>query len=160
MADTPHEQGWLRMKLWMGGLAVIIGALLPIEALMNARLGQATRGSLFAAFVTCIVGATALGGLLLATRAFAAAPGSGSAPPWVWLGGLLGATYLASATMLISRLGAASLICLVILGQILSSMLLDHYGVWNMTRAADPMRVTGAALVAVGALLVARPWQG
>ena len=148
------------MKIWMGGLAIVIGALLPAEALLNARLGQATRGPLFAAFVTCIVGAAALGTLLFATRAFASAPGPGPAPPWMWLGGLLGATYLASATMLIPRLGAAALICLVILGQVLSSLLLDHYGVWNAARPADPIRVVGAILVATGALLVARPWQG
>jgi bacterial/archaeal transporter family-2 protein len=147
------------MKIWMGGLAIVIGALLPVEALLNARLAQVTRGPLFAAFVTCIVGAAALGSVLFATRAFTPVPGPGSAPPWIWLGGLLGATYLASATMLVPRLGAAALICLVILGQVLSSLLLDHYGVLNSVRPADPVRVLGAVLVAAGALLVARPWQ-
>ena len=147
------------MKMWMGGLAIVIGALLPVEALLNARLAQVTRGPLFAAFVTCLVGAAALGSALFATRAFAPLPGPGAAPPWIWLGGLLGATYLASATMLVPRIGAAALICLVILGQVLSSLLLDHYGVLNSVRPADPIRVVGALLVAGGALLVARPWQ-
>ncbi len=138
-------------------LAVAIGALLPLEALMNARLGQATRGPLFAAFVTCLGGAAALGTMLMLARPAASA--IGTAPFWLWCGGLLGAAYLASATMLVPRLGAAGLICLVVLGQMLSSLLLDHYGVLNAPRPADALRAAGAALVAGGALLVVQPWR-
>ena len=146
---------------WQLLLAVAIGALLPMEALMNARLGQATRGPLFAAMVTCLVGAATLAMLLAVVRPSASAPGSGGTLPlWLWFGGLLGATYLASATMLVPRLGAAGLICLVVLGQLLSSLLLDHYGVLNAPRPADAWRVIGAALVAGGALLVVQPWRG
>lgn len=139
-------------------LAIAIGALLPLEALMNARLGQATRGPLFAAFVTCLGGAAALGMMLTIARP-AAASTIGAAPFWLWCGGLLGATYLASATMLVPRLGAAGLICLVVLGQMLSSLLLDHYGVLNAPRPADALRAAGAVLVAGGALLVVQPWR-
>ena len=141
-------------------LAVAIGALLPLEALMNARLGQATRGPLFAAFVTCIGGAVALGVMLAIARPAApAAAGWSSIPFWLWCGGALGATYLASATMLVPRLGAAGLICLVVLGQMLSSLLLDHYGVLDAPRRTDALRAIGAALVAGGALLVVQPWR-
>ncbi len=141
-------------------LAIGIGALLPLEALMNARLGQATRGPLFAAFVTCLGGTAVLGAMLMVARpAAATASVFGSAPFWLWCGGLLGATYLASATMLVPRLGAAGLICLVVLGQMLSSLLLDHYGVLNAPRPADALRAAGAILVACGALLVVQPWR-
>ena len=141
-------------------LAVAIGALLPLEALMNARLGQGTRGPLFAAFVTCLGGAAALGLMLAIARPASATASAWSAVPfWLWCGGLLGATYLASATMLVPRLGAASLICLVVLGQMLSSLLLDHYGVLNAPRRTDALRAFGAVLVAGGALLVVQPWR-
>lgn len=141
-------------------LAVAIGALLPLEALMNARLGQGTRGPLFAAFVTCLGGAAALGMMLAVARPAAAASGWSAVPFWLWCGGALGATYLASATMLVPRLGAAGLICLVVLGQMLSSLLLDHYGVLDAPRRpADALRAAGAVLVAAGALLVVQPWR-
>ncbi|TKR30533.1 DMT family transporter [Luteimonas gilva] len=139
-------------------LAVAIGALLPLEALMNARLGQATRGPLFAAFVTCLGGAAALGMMLMIARP-SSSPALQTAPFWLWCAGLLGATYLASATMLVPRLGVAGLICLVVLGQMLSSLLLDHYGVLNAPRPADALRAAGAALVAGGTLLVVQPWR-
>lgn len=146
---------------WHLLLAIAIGALLPMEALMNARLGQATRGPLFAALVTCLVGAATLAVLMAVVRPAASASGNaGTLPLWLWFGGLLGATYLASATMLVPRLGAAALICLVVFGQLLASLLLDHFGVLNASRPADAMRLAGAALVAGGALLVVQPWRG
>lgn len=145
---------------WHLVLAVAIGALLPMEALMNARLGQATRGPLFAAMVTCLVGAATLAMLMALVRpAASTSSGAGTLPLWLWFGGLLGATYLASATMLVPRLGAAALICLVVFGQLLASLLLDHFGVLHAPRPADAVRLVGAALVAGGALLVVQPWR-
>lgn len=145
---------------WHLVLAVAIGALLPMEALMNARLGQATRGPLFAALVTCLVGAATLAMMMALVRpAASTSAGAGTLPLWLWFGGLLGATYLASATMLVPRLGAAALICLVVFGQLLASLLLDHFGVLNAQRPIDALRLAGAVLVAGGALLVVQPWR-
>lgn len=145
---------------WHLVLAVAIGALLPMEALMNARLAQATRGPLFAALVTCLVGAATLAMMMALVRPAASTSNvTGTLPLWLWFGGLLGATYLASATMLVPRLGAAALICLVVFGQLLASLLLDHFGVLNAPRPVDALRLTGAVLVAGGALLVVQPWR-
>lgn len=151
------------MNAWMIGgivLATLVGALLPMQALINARLGEATQGALFASFASFFVGTLALAIALLATRT--ALPGThdaGSLPAWAWSGGLIGAFYVLSATVLVPRIGAAALICTVVFGQIVGSLLLDHYGVLNPPRPADAMRIFGALLVAVGALLVVRPWQ-
>lgn len=142
-------------------VAVAIGAFLPLQALINAQLGRATQGPLFASFVSFLVGTLSLGAVLLVMRT--PVPGTqvlGNVPAWAWLGGLIGAVYVFSATLLVPRLGAASLICLVIFGQVVASLLLDHYGVLASTRPADALRICGAALVLVGALLVVQPWQG
>ncbi|MCD9033140.1 DMT family transporter [Luteimonas sp. Y-2-2-4F] len=148
------------MNPWIaGGIALAVGMVLPLQALINARLGQTTSGSLFAAFASFLVGTLALGAALLATRT-RLPPVSGllQLPAWIWLGGLLGAAYILSATVLVTRLGAASLICLIVLGQLAGSLLLDHFGVLSAARPADWVRVLGALLVATGALLVVRPW--
>ena len=60
---------------------------------------------------------------------------------------------------MIPRMGAASLICLVVFGQMAGSLLLDHFGVLHPRQPADMVRVFGVVLVAVGALLVVKPWQ-
>ncbi|NZA26633.1 DMT family transporter [Luteimonas sp. SJ-92] len=146
----------------VGGLllAVAVGVLLPLQALINARLGHATQGPLFASFASFLVGTLVLGAALIATRTpWPSTQMLGAQPPWVWLGGAIGALYVLSATVLVPRIGAAALICLVVFGQVAGSLLFDHYGVLNAARPVDPWRLAGAVLVALGAAMVVRPGQ-
>jgi transporter family-2 protein len=86
------------------------------------------------------------------------APGSvASIPGWAWFGGLLGALYVASTTVLGPRLGAAALLALTLAGQMLASLAVDHYGVMGFPQnTVTPSRLLGAALLVVGALLIVR----
>ena len=151
------------MKTWtMAGiaLALAIGALLPLQALINARLGAQTQGPLYASFVSFLVGTCLLAALLLVTRTpLLPVQPVAALPPWIWLGGIIGALFVFVATLLIPRLGAAAMICLVVLGQVAASLLLDHFGVLGAQKPADAARVFGALLVIAGAVLVVRPWQ-
>jgi bacterial/archaeal transporter family-2 protein len=152
------------MNLWnLAGivLAVVIGAFLPLQALINAQLGRITVGPLFASFVSFLVGTVTLGAVILALRT--PVPGAamlGNVAAWVWAGGALGAVYVVGATLLVPRLGATALTCLIVLGQVVASLLLDHYGVLASPRPADLARVSGVALVLAGVVLVVQPWQG
>lgn len=140
--------------------AVVIGALLPLQALINARLGQLTHGPLLASLISFLVGTLVLTAALLATRtALPDARMVGAVPAWAWLGGVIGAVFVVGATLLVPRLGAAALVCLVVFGQIAGSLVLDHFGVLTAPKPADALRIVGVVLVAVGALLVVRPWQ-
>ena len=53
---------------WMMGLAVLIGSILPLQGLVNARLGAAIGGPFVAAFVSFLIGTVVLGVYLLLTR--------------------------------------------------------------------------------------------
>ena len=145
---------------WMMGLAILVGAMLPLQALVNAKLGGQIGGPIVAAFVSFLVGSIALGAYLLVARhqiGFGAASGM---PAWVWLGGLLGAFYVAVVTLLIPRLGPATMMCLVIFGQVTAALLLDKFGVLQSApRTVDAVRIAGAVLVMVGVVLVASPWR-
>lgn len=151
------------MNAWAFGgmvLAVVVGATLPLQALLNARLGHSTSGPLFASLVSFLVGTTVLLVAVLALRVRWPAPSELLAlPGWIWFGGVIGAVYVLGATALVPRLGAASLVCLIVLGQLVGSLLLDHFGVLSSARPVDGARVLGGALVVVGALLVVKPWQ-
>lgn len=151
------------MKAWatLGiVVAIAVGALLPLQALINARLGALTHGALYASFVSFLVGTCLLGAMLLVTRT-PMLPGQAfaSLPAWIWTGGVIGASLVLVATLLVPKLGAGALICLIVLGQLLGSLLLDHFGVLGAQRPADALRIGGALLVIVGAALVVRPWQ-
>ena len=151
------------MKAWatLGiFVAVAVGALLPLQALINARLGALTNGAVYASFVSFLVGTSLLGLILLAGRTplFPATP-LATLPGWIWLGGAIGACLVLVATLLVPKIGAGALICLIVLGQLLGSLLLDHFGVLGAQRPADALRIGGAVLVIIGAALVVRPWQ-
>ncbi len=149
------------MKLLMPALmAVLIGAVLPLQGLINARLGGQVGGPIQAAFVSFLVGTVLLGAWLLLNRAPVALGEAARFPPWIWAGGVFGAIYVACFTLLMPRLGAASLVCLAILGQVTASLLLDHFGMLQAARKADAVRIAGAILMMVGVLMVAAPWRG
>ena len=140
-------------------MALAIGMMLPLQGLINARLGAQVGGPVVAAFVSFLVGTVLLGVYLLLTRTPLAIGGATRLPPWIWAGGLLGALYVACFTLLMPRLGAASLICLAILGQVTASLVFDHFGILQAPRKADPVRIAGAVLMIVGVLMVAAPWR-
>lgn len=141
------------------GLAVLIGMLLPLQALINASLARQTTGPLFASLASFTVGMMALLGWWLASRPALEYAALARVPWWAWTGGLIGAVFVAASTLLIPRMGAAALVCLVVFGQVAGSLLLDHFGVLHARQPIDSLRVIGALLVAGGALLVVRPWQ-
>jgi len=145
---------------WLAMLAIVaIGAVLPLQGLVNARLATALHGPVMAAFVSFLVGGVVLGSWLLLARTPWGAVPDARFPAWIWLGGVLGAVYVAVFTLLIPRVGAAAAICLAVFGQVVSSMLLDHFGVLQAPRPVDWTRAAGALLVLLGVLLVAAPWR-
>lgn len=149
------------MNWTYAALALVAGALLPLQALINARLGHAGSGALFASTMSFLVGTLALSTVLFVSRQ--ATPGLdvlARLPAWMWLGGLLGAAFVVIATLAVPRLGAASLVAIVVLGQMVAALALDHFGVLQTPRPVDLTRVAGALLVIGGVLLVLQPWKG
>jgi transporter family-2 protein len=140
-------------------VAVLIGAILPLQGLINARLGAHVGGPVVAAFVSFLVGTVMLGLFLLATRTPVAMQGSLKLPAWVWAGGVFGAIYVACFTVLVPRIGAAGMICLAVLGQVTASLLLDQFGVLQAPKPVDALRLLGASLVLAGVVLVVAPWR-
>lgn len=140
-------------------VAVLIGAVLPLQGLVNARLGTHIGGPVAAAFVSFLVGTAMLGLYLLATRTPVTLQGSLKLPPWIWAGGVFGALYVACFTLLVPRIGAAAMICLAVLGQVSASLLLDQFGVLQAPKPVDGLRLLGALLVLAGVVLVVAPWR-
>ncbi|MGQ4583669.1 DMT family transporter [Lysobacter sp. F60174L2] len=148
------------MKYLIFLLVVAVGAVLPLQALVNARLGQATAGAVFAATVSFLVGTISLVLLLVAMRpAWPSVDQLARLPAWAWTGGLIGAAYVAIATLTVPRLGASALISLTVLGQLTGAVLLDHFGVLHAPQPASPMRIAGVLLILGGVLLVVQPWK-
>ncbi|MBI4671268.1 MAG: DMT family transporter [Chloroflexi bacterium] len=78
--------------------------------------------------------------------------------PWyLWGAGGLGVILYLTLSVTFPRLGATATIVLVILGQLLSGLVIDHFGLLGVNiRAIDGGRVLGAVVVLVGAYLILR----
>jgi len=134
--------------------ALLAGAMLPIQFGINAQLAHWVGGSIRAAFVSFVVGAAALlVAVLFAQRGIP--DRAGDAPWWVWIGGVLGAFYVLGSIVTAPKLGAATLVALILAGQAIASLLVDHYGwVGFDENPVTPLRLLGVALLAGGVALV------
>jgi bacterial/archaeal transporter family-2 protein len=137
-------------------LAFAAGAVLPVQAGVNAELAGWLHSPVRAAFVSFVVGTLVL--LVAAALVFKPLPSLerlGDAPWWVWVGGALGAFYVAGSIVSAPKLGAATLIALVVAGQALASIVIDHFGwVGFEAQHASAGRIAGMVLVAAGVVLV------
>ena len=74
---------------------------------------------------------------------------------WHWIGGPLGAVIVLAGATLVAHLGAALFIALVVGGQLLCSLLLDHFAMMGLPeQPITPGRALGALLVLAGVLCI------
>ena len=136
--------------------ALLGGAMLPLQAGINSQLAEWVGGPVRAAFVSFLVGTVSLLAIAaVVVRPLPSASRLGEMPWWAWVGGLLGAFYVAVAIVAAPRLGAAVLVTAVVAGQALASLVLDHFG-WAgySEHHVSPGRVVGMGLVFAGVALV------
>ncbi|WP_245322756.1 DMT family transporter [Bradyrhizobium valentinum] len=76
--------------------------------------------------------------------------------PWhAWSGGTFGAAFILLAILLLPSLGAATLFALVIAGQVLAAVTLDHFGAFGLTpHPLGAARLAGAVLLIAGVVLI------
>ena len=130
--------------------------MLPFQAGVNAELAHWVNSPFRAAFVSFLVGTLVL--LVVAALIFKPLPSwtrLGDAPWWVWIGGALGAFYVSGSIISAPKLGAATLIALVVAGQALASLAVDHFGwVGFEENPVSLGRIGGMLLIAAGVVLV------
>ena len=149
-AVLPPSLGWILLTLCCGSaLTVQVGA--------NATLARTLGHPLWATLVSFATGLMALGAVLVATRPAWSTPTLTSLPWWAWSGGIIGAAYVTCATSAAPRLGSGTLTASVVGGQMVASLLLDHYGyVGFAVHRLSLGRFVGAALVIGGVILIER----
>ena len=132
------------------------GAMLPIQFGINAQLASWLDSPLRATLVSFAVGTLALFLVMLAAdREWPSVDRIGGAPWWVWAGGLLGAFYVLGSVVSAPKLGAATLVAVILAGQAAASLLVDHFGwVGFEENPVTPGRLLGVLLVASGVALV------
>jgi transporter family-2 protein len=139
-------------------LAVAAGASIVIQQALNANLRTALGSAVWSGFTSYLVGLVCMSLLSLALNdPIPPTAVLARIPWWAWGGGLFGAIYIALAILLVPKLGAATFIALLVAGQMLASVTLDHFGWIGLAqRPLDLPRAMGVLLLIGGVVLIRR----
>ncbi|WP_421912534.1 DMT family transporter [Mesorhizobium sp.] len=138
--------------------ALLAGAAVPFQAGANAMLGRLLGHPFWATFVSLGVSAVLIVPLMVAFRLPVPSVGTAlNGPWWIWIGGAAGVVYITAALLLAPKLGAASFIVAVIAGQMVASMVIDHFALMSFAhRPVNIARLAGLAFIIAG--LVVTQW--
>ena len=144
--------------LFFSILAILGGVSVAIQQVLNANLRMALDSAAWSGFVSYFVGVACMALLALSLRdPIPSVAVAGRVPWWAFSGGLFGAIFIALAIVLIPKLGAATFIVLLVTGQMLASVTIDHFGWLGLPEhPIDLARLFGTALVIGGCVLIRR----
>ena len=137
-------------------VTVTVGSGIALQAVVNTALAR-TVGILEAAFVSVTVTWVIVAVVLIAGVRSGNMSQITSVPLYLFVGGFVGAAVLVTAVVAVPRLGAASLIAALVVGQLIGAMILDHFGLLGLQDTPiTPIRLGGAMLLVIGMGLLLR----
>jgi transporter family-2 protein len=152
------------MRLLLLAAVFAVGFLQPVQAGLNATTAKAVGSRFQAGWVNGAVNVVILTTILLVMglRTGSGLPGIDSlrtVPWWAYLAGIIGASVVVVHLTAAPQLGAGLLVAIFVGGMVAGSLACDFWGFpgYSAIRIEGP-RLLGLGLVAVGAVLVARPW--
>jgi transporter family-2 protein len=139
-------------------LALLAGAAIPTQGTVNNRMAEAVSSPIASALISFTVGTVCLFVFcILSGVKISSISNSLNAPPIAWLGGLLGAFFVTATIFLIPRLGVALTFSLVVAGQMLITIIIDHYGFLGLEqKPINLQKALGILLIIIGVFLVRR----
>ena len=134
--------------------ALVAGVAGSIQVVVNATLGRRI-GVVDAAAFGAIVAMLVLVPTSLALRSGDGVQAALREPPWLWIGGIMGALIVTAIAYSPPRIGVFATIAIIVAGQLVTSALIDAFGLMGVEKIPlNPARVAGLVLLGAGALLV------
>ncbi len=141
----------MRSYLLFAAWTLLAGAGIPLIGVFNSGVARSV-GNPFAA--TAIMFAIASLVALCITIPLYGHPNVSqltSAPPLGYAAGLLIGFYALSATVIIPRFGAASFVAFILIAQLITSAVVDQFGLFGMPqRSIDTTKLIGLLIIAAG----------
>jgi len=137
-------------------VALIVGAGYPVQAGVNATIAIYHQHPLLAAVTNTAVASFVLLAAILVMRVPAPQLATlSTAPWWAWTGGVLGAFFVLSSLVLAPKLGAAAFVSTTIVGTMVASLIIDHFGLLAYrVQPITGIRLLGAVLVVAGMIMI------
>lgn len=142
------------MKPWLLSLIVFgAGIGIPTMAAINANLGARLASPVFATVVLMFFGFALSATYLVFAQGMPRLP-SQFPPLWTLTGGFFVVFYVLSVTAIAPVIGLGNAIFLVLLGQIVATTAIDHFGLFGAIKTEVSLRkVAGIAFMIVGIIL-------
>lgn len=137
-------------------LALIAGACAPVQAGINSQLRDIVGDPAMAALISFAVGTLALLVYSLVLRVpWPEGRTISQIPWWMWTGGCFGALVVVVSVILAFELGASTMLALMVAGQMLTSLALDHFGLIGYPEHPTTLwRFIGVVMLVVGVVFI------
>ena len=135
------------MQYLLIGLIALSGGGLPVQDALNAQLRSVLKSPMLGALLSFVVGAVVLGAFAaFGVLGHGKLSGLSKTHWWVWMGGgLLGAFAVTIGLIGIPKVSAGIVIAATVFGQLLSAVVIDHFGWFGVPRVPlNPWRIAGA----------------
>jgi transporter family-2 protein len=141
----------MRLIVW----ALLAGAGIPIMGILNGRLGRSLGVTLHAPVIAITI--ALILSLVITWAVTKSVPNIQElavVKPIEYLGGVIVAFYVISATLLAPRIGVVNFIACAVSAQIIISVLIDHFGLFGaMVRPISLYRFLGISLLLCGLII-------
>lgn len=136
-------------------LGIIVGCAQPVMTSVNGRLREHLRSPLLSSLVTFLLALFLSLSILFGLQHSLYIPFSEvlNEPLWIWLGGIMGVVIVVASVICLPKLGSFETVVFLVLGQILSGLVIDHFGMFRSNIIpVTLLRILGAILVLVGVI--------
>lgn len=156
---SPRTNKESERNLWIWRiLGILAGMLLAIQIAINGQLGKVLHSSSHAALVSFFVGTITLIIIVgLKDRSYTSIkePFKQAAPWWIWIGGILGGSYVLINVFLVNQIGNGQTVVLALFGQITGSLLVQQFGLFNsLKNRIQPLQIIGLMVMIAGVFLI------
>jgi bacterial/archaeal transporter family-2 protein len=136
--------------------ALVVGMAIATQGVVNSELSQHV-GQVRAVAISIAVSVIVVLILLLVHPVPGSFAGVTHAPPWAFIGGLLGVGILIGTITAVPRIGVATTTAAVLAAQMITSAMIDQFGLLGVAaRPVTPTRFAGLVLAVFAVLLITR----
>ena len=146
------------MKLLIALWAFAIGLMVPLQGVINAKLGKEVGGPTQSSLISFSGGFLIF--VIIGLFNYQNLPSFSkviSLPPYLLSGGVIGSIFVLSSIVVIPQIGATGFTALIVAGQLISTIIFDHYGIMGLqVKPINTLRIVGVILLFSGVILVNR----
>ncbi|MGB0232875.1 MAG: DMT family transporter [Candidatus Puniceispirillaceae bacterium] len=138
----------IKYMIW----ALLAGAFIPLIGILNGRVGRALGEPFYASVM--LFGVAIILAFVVSVIFGKAAPSVQNLQtlrPMDYTAGFIVAFYVISATVLAGKIGVANFIVMAVSGQIMFSLMIDHFGLFGApVKPINMTQLVGAVLLLIG----------